>query len=146
MSSIKFKLMATTLEERIIQLETAHSRLYNRLNQIEKDFKQLVNVLDNKHLSRIYSDIEEIKDKLELKTIEEFKIGANYVAIVDEIISKSEPVEWKNNKFHNYELKFQHRPEIYSAFISSKYNLSNGARIKFTLLENFKLSQIKIYV
>lgn len=138
--------MAKTVEERIIQLESAHSRLFNRVNKLEQELERLVNVLQDKHLTRIYSDIKEIQDKLELKTVEEFKIGANYVQIVDEIISKSEPVEWKNNKFHNYELKFQHRPEIYSAFISSKYNLSNGARIKFTLLENFKLSQIKIYV
>lgn len=138
--------MAKTVEERIIQLESAHSRLFNRVNKLEEELERLVNVLQDKHLTRIYSDIKEIQDKLELKTVEEFKIGANYVQIVDEIISKSEPVEWKNNKFHNYELKFQHRPEIYSAFISSKYNLSNGARIKFTLLENFKLSQIKIYV
>jgi hypothetical protein len=132
--------MAKTLDERIVQLENAHSRLFNRFNKLEEDYQKLQELMFEKHLPEIYNKFKSLNSQPI-----EYKIGAQYSGIIKEIISKSEPVSWKNNSYINYELKLDTNKEIFTAFVQQKYLLNPGTNIKFVYLDNFKLSQIRIY-
>lgn len=138
--------MAQTTEERLSQLEKAHSRLFNHYQNLIKDFHVLQNLygeLDSafkKEVKEIQSNIEQLKQSQPKSS---FIDGQRYKDKIVNVIS-DKIVEWQNKIFAQMEVNLDGRPEIYKIFVKERNKPKIGDTITFTYLEDDKkLSQLK---
>jgi hypothetical protein len=131
--------MSKDLEERIVQLEKAHSRIFNQFVVQQKQLEELISFCND-----LSEHLFATKKLLNQEKIN-FEIGKSYVATITEIVSKSEPVEWKNLTFYNYKLILGNNSEIYNAFVNGKYHLQKNSRIEFLYENNSILKQVRLY-
>lgn len=131
-------------EERIQQLEQAHSRLYNSFNTFHQDYlqhrlvyqeqfdllKQMINSLQPKE-----NEVDELPDTM--------KAGTDYRAVISTIM-KATPVKWQNMDYCNWELKLQGKDDyVYVAFIPQSVQLQVGDKVRFTYAHPFQLKKLK---
>jgi len=130
--------MAQTIEERLSQLEKAHSRLFHQYKNLLKDFedlKKFTQQIDNS----CYIKIKEINlDIADLKLSQpkaDFIDGNKYQDVIEEIIT-IEKVDWNNKTCLNLSVKLKSRQELYKTFILQE----NKPRIndKVTFIYNAK--------
>jgi len=131
-----------TIEEKIKQLENAHSRMYNQ----QKELTELVIKLQDKltgELEKITTQLKELKqevpDTLPQQLIEDKK----YNGQITEIIS-SKDVVWRNMNYTNWELKLKGKEHIFLAFIKTGIILEPGMLVKFTYKHYLKLVHLKV--
>lgn len=132
----------TKIEEELKMIKTAHSRLLNQHKELEKIVLNLLS--DQKELNKyVQEQIIEMSNTQPPKVKNQFIIGNRYREKVIEIISTKQ-VEWQGSQYVSYVIKLNEREEIYTAFISLKYNLLPGFMIDFTYEGEGKLRSIKI--
>jgi hypothetical protein len=130
------------VEEDLKMMKTAHSRLLNQ----HKELKELVlRIMDEqiKLEKYVQEQLIELNNTQSPKVKSQFVIGNRYREKIIEIIS-SKQVEWQGSQYVSYVIKLKEREEIYTAFISLKYNLVSGFMIDFTYEGEGKLRSIKI--
>jgi hypothetical protein len=132
----------STVEEELKMVKTAHSRLLNQHKELEKI---VLNLLQNqKELNKyVQEQMIEITNIQPPKVNNQFILGNRYREKIVEIIS-SKQVEWQGSQYVSYVIRLNKREEIYTAFISLKYNLLPGFMIDFTYEGEGKLKSIKI--
>lgn len=108
--------MAQTIEERLIQLEKAHSRLYNQYQNLQKDFNGLEEFVHNVLYLIVKDNCKAIRDLKDFQPKEKFIDGNTYMETIEELISIKE-VKWDGKDFLDAEVKLFSRPEIYKIFI-----------------------------
>ena len=137
-----------TVEERIQQLEQAHSRLFNLIKDVQLDITNIKNNAGNSYLE-LSNNIREIKDilqpKEEIKPLpEEMKNGLEYKAVVTEIV-KTKDVEWKRKNYTNYELKLEGKEDyVFLAFVPTENKVDTGAIVRFTYMHPFQCKKLTI--
>ena len=145
-SLIKTNSMKTT-EERIEQLEKAHSRLFNLVKDIQLDIHNMKDRAGNSYLE-FWNKIEDIKNILQPKDDvqvlpDELKNGIEYKAIVSEIV-RTKQVKWKGIDYTNWELKLEGKEEyVYLAFIPTENTVMVGDKVRFTYTHPFQLKKLK---
>lgn len=133
-----------TIDQRVEQLEQAHSRLFNLFNSFQKDFEQ------NKQVQT--EQVELLKDlinSLQPKE-EEYKLlpdnlyaGTEYKAVIAGIV-KATPTVWKEMEYCNWEVKLEGKPDyVYVAFIPQTVQLQVGDAVRFTYAHPFQLRKLK---
>lgn len=131
-----------TIEEELKMVKTAHSRLLNQHKELEKIVLNLLQ--DQKELNKyVQEQMIEMSNTQPPKVKTQFVIGNRYREKIFKIIS-SKQVEWQGSQYVSYVIKLNEREEIYTAFISIKYNLLPGFMIDFTYEGEGKLRSIKI--
>lgn len=138
--------MAQTIEERLSQLEKAHSRLFNQYHNLFKDFENLKTYtlqLDSSCINKI----KDIKLDIELLKLSQpkadFTDGNKYQDILEEIIS-SEKIEWNNKICLNLIIKLKSRPELYKTFVLEKNKPRINDKVTFIYnAEEKKLTKLK---
>lgn len=131
-----------TVEERIVQLENAHGRLYNQT----KEMFELVTTLRDKinsELESLNTKIREIKQEptcvLPDKLIEDKK----YQAIIKDIISH-EPTDYYKKKMINWEVKLVGKEHVFHAFVKPDIVLEPGMMVEFTYKTYLQLYHLKV--
>jgi predicted nuclease with TOPRIM domain len=136
-----------TIEEEIKLLKTAHQRLFNQYQELNKNYDDLKErfIILNNYIQEVDKENYEFRIKLIKSTPKEsFKDGKNYSDIVDEIIS-SEIVQWNSKQFINMELKLVDRNELFKAFVPKGNEPKVGNKVKFTyIITDNKLSKLKV--
>jgi hypothetical protein len=145
-----------TIEEELKMVKIAHSRLLNQHKQLEKNVLDLINnqkelnqyvqsqlIETSISLTEMRISIKEINYPQPIKVKNPFIIDNVYKEQISEIISIEE-VDWKSERFINYEIKFKEREEIYTCFVSLRYKLLPNIIIKFTYDGNGKLKKLRI--
>jgi hypothetical protein len=130
------------VEEDLQMMKIAHSRLLNQ----HKELKELVLRIMDEQLKLekyVQEQLIELNNTQSPKVKSQFVIGNRYREKIIEIIS-SKQVEWQGSQYVSYVIKLNEREEIYTAFISLKYNLVPGFMIDFTYEGEGKLRSIKI--
>jgi hypothetical protein len=126
--------MAQTIEERLTQLEKAHSRLHNQYQNLQKDFNGLEEFVHNVLYSIMKDNCKSIRELKDYQPKEKFIDGNTYLETIEELISIKE-VKWDNKEFLDAEVKFVARPEIYKIFVlkSKAPHIKgfNGAKASF---------------
>jgi DNA mismatch repair ATPase MutS len=131
-----------SIKEELKMVKTAHSRLLNQHKELEKVVLNLLQ--DQKELNKyVQEQLIELNNTQPPKVKSQFVIGNRYREKIIEIIS-SKQVEWQGSQYVSYVIKLNEREEIYTAFISLKYNLLPGFMIDFTYEGEGKLRSIKI--
>lgn len=134
-----------TTDERVQQLEQAHSRLFNQFNTFHQDFIQHRQVLldEIELLKDIIKNLQP-KDEKEVAALpEDMKAGAEYVAVISNIL-KSKATKWHDMDYTNWELKLEGKPDyVYVAFIPTSYQLQIGDKVRFTYAHPFLLKKLK---
>ena len=132
----------STVEEELKMVKTAHSRLLNQHKELEKIVLNLLQ--DQKELNKyVQEQMIEMSNIQPPKVNNQFILGNRYREKIVEIIS-SKQVEWQGSQYVSYVIRLNKREEIYTAFISLKYNLLPGFMIDFTYEGEGKLKSIKI--
>jgi len=138
--------MAQTIEERLNQLEKAHSRLNNQYQNLLKDFELLNSTTKkiNEDWYQFYKGLDiEIKYLKRDIPQQEFIDGNRYKDIIEEIIS-SEDVIWNKQKYTNLLVKLKSRPEVYSTFVLERNKPRINDKVTFIFnLEEKKLLKFK---
>ncbi len=139
-SITKIEYMKTN-EERIQQLEQAHSRLYNLFTNFQKDFEeyklvQLNKFEELKHLSQQEEqNVPLLPDNL--------YAGTEYKAVIAGIV-KATPTVWKEMNYVNWEIKLEGKPDyVFVAFIKEEYVLQVGDAVTFTYAHPFQCRKLK---
>ena len=138
--------MPQTIEQRVEQLEKAHSRLFNQYNTLINDFNKLLEdyTMDNQFSDTRYKVILQQMDKLIThQPKESFKDGNVYTSIIDKIITCNE-INWRGKDCINMEVKLVDRDEVYNIFVlkGNKPNIGSSIRFTFNSTDN-KLSNLK---
>lgn len=133
-----------TTEERLLQLETAHSRLYNQFNTLHQDFVKYREVMEER-LQNLKGLIKSSTEEEEVPALPETLVnGKEYKAVVTEII-KSTPTKWKNMEYTNWELKLEGKDQyVFVAFIPTEYQVQPGCNVRFTYANPFQLRKLKL--
>lgn len=133
-----------TIDQRVEQLEQAHSRLFNLFNSFQKDFEQ-----NKKVLSEKLELLEDLLHSLQPKE-EEVKLlpdtlyaGTEYKAVIAAIV-KATPTVWKEMEYCNWEVKLEGKPDyVYVAFIPQTVQLQVGDAVRFQYAHPFQLRKLK---
>jgi hypothetical protein len=132
-----------TTEERIQQLEQAHSRLNNQYINLKNDLEELIS-------SSITADavknwISEAIPKEDVPALpDELVNGIDYKAVVAEVV-KFKNVKWKDMDYTNWEIKLIGKEEyVYVAFIPTEITLVPGCNVKFTYAQPFQCRKLKL--
>jgi len=136
-----------TVEERLLQLETAHSRLFNQLKDVVLDIEIIKNRNGNTYLelSNKINDLKElIQPKDEVPVLPNTLVnGKEYKAVISDII-KSTPTKWKNMEYTNWEVKIVGKEEyVFIAFIPTEHQLQPGDKVVFSYAHPFQLKKLK---
>ena len=142
-----------TTEERLQQLETAHSRLHNQFNTLHQDFVQYRNVMqedfDNltEQLDERFSDLKSFivaSSTEEVAELPETLIhNKDYTGVISAVL-KSTPTKWNNNDWTNWEVKLETKDDYaYIAFIPSEHQLAAGDKVRFQYVHPFQLKKLK---
>lgn len=138
--------MAQTIEERLSQLEKAHSRLFNQYQNLLKDFedlKKFTQQLDNSchiKIKEINLDIAHLKLS---QPKADFIDGNKYQDVIEEIIT-IEKVDWNNKTCLNLSVKLKSRPELYKTFVLEKNKPRINDKVTFIYnAEEKKLTKLK---
>jgi hypothetical protein len=130
------------IEQELKTIKVAHSRLLNQYKELEKKLVTLMT--DQKELEKyVQQQLIEMNNTQPPKVNNQFILGNRYREKIVEIIS-SKQVEWQGSQYVSYVIKLNKIEEIYTAFISLKYNLLPGFMIDFTYEGEGKLKSIKI--
>ena len=125
--------MAQTIEERLTQLEKAHSRLFNQYQNLIKDFEDLKRFTNQIDLD-LYESIKELKSRLDdlgdTQPKQPFVNGNRYQDVIEEIVS-TKKVGWNNKIFLESEIKLKKRPELYKIFVLEKNQPETNDKISF---------------
>jgi len=140
------KISMKTVEERIEQLEKAHSRLHNQLKDVQEDLIIIKDRMGNNYLeltSKIDNILNTLQPKEEIAALpDELKNGIEYKAIVSEII-KTKDVEWKRKNYTNYELKLEGKEEyMFLAFVPTDNKIIAGDKVRFTYQHPFQCRKL----
>jgi hypothetical protein len=131
-----------TTEERLLQLETAHSRLYNQFNTLHQDFVKYREVMEER-LSNLKGLINTSTEEVPAVLPETLINGKEYKAVVTEII-KSTSTKWKGMEYTNWEVKLEGKDKyVFVAFIPTEYKLAAGDNVRFTYGTPFQLRKLK---
>jgi hypothetical protein len=138
--------MAQTIEERLTQLEKAHSRLFNQYQNLLKDFEKFKSIStsmvndDYTKIKNLEERIEQLKDN---QPVEQFINGNRYRDVIEEIVTNKK-VDWENKIFSQLEVKLRKRPELYKIFVLEKNTPKVNDRITFIYdAEDKKLTKLK---
>lgn len=137
--------MNKTTEERIQQLEQAHSRLFNNFNTLHQDFVQYRNVMVEE-VSTLKEMIKSLQPKEEVIPVlpDNLINGKEYKAVVTDVI-KFTNVIWKNIPYTNWELKLEGKDQyVYVAFIPTEVKIVPGTKVRFTYANPFQLRKLKL--
>ena len=141
----KIKTMSKTIEERMKQLETAHSRLHNLLMQVQTDITNINNRNGNHYLelSNKLNDLTKLVVPEDTTTLpDEMKNGVEYKAIVAEIL-KTKDVKWQNMDYTNWEIKLVGKEEyVHIAFIPTGTAINAGDKVRFTYAAPFQCKKL----
>jgi hypothetical protein len=131
-----------TIEEELKMVKTAHSRLLNQHKELDK---LVIKICESQHKFEqyVHEQLIELNNTQPPKVKNQLQIGNRYREKIVQVIS-SKQVEWQGSQYVNYVIKLNEREEIYTAFISLKYNLLAGFLIDFTYDGDGKLRSIKI--
>lgn len=133
-----------TNEERIQQLEQAHSRLFNQFNTLHQDFIQH-RMVYQEQIDLLKQEITSLQNKEEpaVKELpENLYAGTEYVGVISEVVKKT-PTKWKDMEYCNWQLKLQGKEEHYIAFIPLSIELVAGDKVRFTYAHPFQLRKLK---
>ena len=131
-----------TTEERLLQLEVAHARLFNQYQNLSKDFENLTEQLDDK--------FGELKSFIVASSIEEaaelpetLVHNKDYTGVIAAVI-KSTPTKWNNKEWTNWEVKLEGKEDYaYIAFIPTEHQLAAGDKVRFQYVHPFQLKKLK---
>ena len=137
--------MKKTIEEKVQQLEQAHSRLFNNYNTLHQDFTNYRNVMIEE-LSKLQQLVKSLQPKEEeIPVLPDTLInGKEYKAVITEII-KYTNVIWKDIPYTNWELKIEGKDKyVYVAFIPTENQLKPGDKVRFIYTNPFQLRKLKL--
>ena len=142
--SIKQINMKTT-EERIQQLEQAHSRLFNNYNTLHQDFLNYRDVMVEEvaALKELIKSVQPKENEVQ-GLPDELKNGIEYKAVIAEVL-KSKDVKWQNMDYTNWEIRLVGKEEyVYVAFIPTGISLEAGNNVRFTYAQPFQCKKLKV--
>jgi hypothetical protein len=139
--------MPQTIEEKLYQLEKAHSRLFNMYQNLLGDFEKLklnlTNIINDdsikiKSLEQIVEELKSTQPKLP------FVDGNTYQDVIEEIVDTNK-INWNNKNCVQLEVKLKGREELYTVFVLEKNAPKVNNRIRFIYSsEDNKLSKLKV--
>jgi len=135
-----------TLEERMLQLELAHSRLFNQLKDVELDINNIKNRNGNTYLelSNKINDLKELIQPDDAAELPETLVhNKDYTGVIAAVI-KSTPTKWNNKQWTNWEVKLEGKEDYaYIAFIPTEHQLTAGDKVRFQYVHPFQLKKLK---
>ena len=135
-----------TTEERMLQLELAHARLFNQVKDLVLDIDIIKNRNGNTYLelSNKINDLKElIQPDGDAPALPETLLnGKEYKTVITDII-KSKAVKWKGMDYTNWQIKIEGKDEHYIAFIPTEHELAEGDVVRFTYANPFQLKKLR---
>ena len=143
-SNIKMK----TTEERMLQLELAHARLFNQVKDLVLDIDIIKNRNGNTYLE-LSNKINDLKELIQpdgdapAELPETLIHNKDYKGVIAAVL-KSTSTKWNNKEWTNWEVKLEGKEEyVYIAFIPSEHQLTAGDKVKFQYVHPFQLKKLK---